>query len=405
MKLPETIRAAFVIARRDFTATVFSKTFLFFLLGPLFPILLGMGMVGIGAQVDRNAKAPPLAVISSVEDFERLTAARTRLAPMVENEPLVELRHVAPEGDVAAQRARLLSNQRDPVMGVLDGGLEAPHLTGAVTGKGRTGRQVSLFVEEARRLAAQPPVENVRMAVTTTRTTSGLEAFRRGVTARVGQTLLFVLTIMLAGMLLSQLIEEKSSKVIEVLAAAVPVDAIFLGKLFAMLATSLVGIAFWVAISASAIDLIKEGGLATLAAPAVGWPAFLVLVLVYFSMSYMLIGATFLGIGGQASTAREVQILSMPVTMGQLVLFGFAAVGVGKPMTGIAIAAAVFPLSSPFAMIARAAEQSALWPHLVALVWQGLWVALILKLAAAIFRRSVLKSGKSRRHWWRRRPA
>jgi len=91
--------------------------------------------------------------------------------------------------------------------------------------------------------------------------------------------------------------------------------------------------------------------------------------------------------------------------MGQLVLFGFAAVGVGKPMTGIAIAAAVFPLSSPFAMIARAAEQSALWPHLVALVWQGLWVALILKLAAAIFRRSVLKSGKSRRHWWRRRPA
>ena len=38
MKLPETIRAAFVIARRDFTATVLSKTFLLFLLGPLFPI-------------------------------------------------------------------------------------------------------------------------------------------------------------------------------------------------------------------------------------------------------------------------------------------------------------------------------------------------------------------------------
>lgn len=46
MKLPETIRAAFVIARRDFTATVLSKTFLLFLLGPLFPILLGMLMVG-----------------------------------------------------------------------------------------------------------------------------------------------------------------------------------------------------------------------------------------------------------------------------------------------------------------------------------------------------------------------
>ena len=43
-------------------------------------------------------------------------------------------------------------------------------------------------------------------------------------------------------MLLSQLIEEKSNKVIEILAAAVPIDSIFLGKLFAMLAMSLVGI-------------------------------------------------------------------------------------------------------------------------------------------------------------------
>ena len=53
-------------------------------------------------------------------------------------------------------------------------------------------------------------------------------------------------------MLLSQLIEEKSNKVIEVLAAAVPVDAIFLGKLFAMLAMSLVGITVWTSAGAAA---------------------------------------------------------------------------------------------------------------------------------------------------------
>ena len=57
MKLPETIRAAFVIAGRDYVATVLRKSFLLFLLGPLFPLMLGVGMVGIGAQVDRNAKA------------------------------------------------------------------------------------------------------------------------------------------------------------------------------------------------------------------------------------------------------------------------------------------------------------------------------------------------------------
>jgi ABC-2 type transport system permease protein len=223
-------------------------------------------------------------------------------------------------------------------------------------------------------------------------------------TARIGQALLFVLTILLAGMLLSQLIEEKSSKVIEVLAAAVPIDAIFLGKLFAMLATSLTGIAMWAIAGAIAIASLASGGVGALPQPAVGWPAFIALILIYFSMSYLLIGATFLGIGAHASTAREVQILSMPVTMAQLVLFGFASLAVGRPNSTEAIAASVFPLSSPFAMIARAAELPDIWPHLLALVWQCLWVAVILRIAGAVFRRSVLKSGKSRRWFWRRKP-
>ena len=44
----------------------------------------------------------------------------------------------------------------------------------------------------------------------------------------------------------------------------------------------------------------------------------------YYAMSYLLIGAAFLGIGAQASTAREVQILSMPITMGQVGLLFLA---------------------------------------------------------------------------------
>jgi ABC-2 type transport system permease protein len=360
-------------------------------------------MVGIGAQVDRNAKSPPVAVIASDQDFELLEAARQRLSPLADSTPLVGLRHVQPAEDVSAQREQLLAAEQSPVIGVLEGGLASPRLSGAVTKKSRTARQVGLFIDEARRMSIQQPLPEVALQVAPTTDTAGLKAFTRSVTGRVGQTLLFVLTILLAGMLLSQLIEEKSSKVIEVLAAAAPVDAIFLGKLFAMLATSLTGIALWAAAGAGAVAIWAIGGAGGLPAPAVGWPIFLALVLIYFSMSYLLIGATFLGIGAQASTAREVQILSMPVTMGQLLLFGFASLGVGRPSSGEAIAAAIFPLSSPFAMIARAAEEPAIWPHLVALAWQGLWVAIILKFAAAVFRRSVLKSGPSRRWPWQRR--
>ena len=60
-------------------------------------------------------------------------------------------------------------------------------------------------------------------------------------------------------------------------------------------------------------------------------------------MSYLLIGSVFLGIGAQASTVREVQTLSMPVTMAQMMIFALASLGVGHPNSASAIAGAVFP--------------------------------------------------------------
>ena len=48
----------------------------------------------------------------------------------------------------------------------------------------------------------------------------------------------FFITLMLSTVLLSNLVEEKSNKVIEVLAAAIPLDAVFLGKMLAMLASA-----------------------------------------------------------------------------------------------------------------------------------------------------------------------
>jgi ABC-2 type transport system permease protein len=145
---------------------------------------------------------------------------------------------------------------------------------------------------------------------------------------------------------------------------------------------------------------VKHGGVATLPTPAVGWTAFLALGVIYFAMNYLLFGAAFLMIGAQASTAREVQTMSMPVTFGQVLIFGFAATAIGNPDSPAALAAAAFPLSSPMTMLARAAQQPDLWPHVVAILWQALWVALILRVGAQLFRKTVLKSGP-RIPWWR----
>jgi ABC-2 type transport system permease protein len=44
-------------------------------------------------------------------------------------------------------------------------------------------------------------------------------------------------------------------------------------------------------------------------------------------------------------------------------------------------------------MLARGAEVPGLWTHALALAWQLLWLVLALRVAAAMFRRAVLKSG------------
>jgi ABC-2 type transport system permease protein len=88
-----------------------------------------------------------------------------------------------------------------------------------------------------------------------------------------------------------------------------------------------------------------------------------------------------------------------------VLIFGFASLAVGTVNSPIAIVGAVFPLSSPLVMLARAAERPELWLHVVAILWQALWVGLIVMLSARLFRRTVLKSGPKRRRWWRRAAA
>ena len=391
-------RAAMVIARRDFSATVLSKTFFFFLLGPLFPLLLGGVFGGIGARVASQTAQPVIAVVMHEREFTALEQARRRLADAAGEDAVVRLAYYAPEPDADAQIRQLLQSSRPPIRAVLTGWFGDPKLIGDVGPDSAVQRQLQLLL----RSSLVPEFPSPELDVTRTPPAAGSMAKDRATTAQLGQMFLFFLTILLAGMLLSQMIEEKSNKIIEVIAAAVPIDAMFLGKLFAMLGACLLGLLVWGSIGVAAAAFFSGGNLSAIPPPAVGWPAFFTLGVIYFSMNYLLLGALFLSIGAQASTAREVQILSMPVTFAQVLIFGFAAVAVGAPNSPGAIFAAAFPLSSPLVMLARAAEDGGLWPHAVALVWQALWVGIILAVGAHLFRRRILQSGPRTGRWFKR---
>jgi len=99
------MRGAFVIGRRDFSATVLSKTFLFFLLGPLFPLIFG-GVFGgiVGGAVGQRDKTS-VAVIAMPADFAPLQSARERLAGAIDNDRVVQLVRVCTSFFAARRRA------------------------------------------------------------------------------------------------------------------------------------------------------------------------------------------------------------------------------------------------------------------------------------------------------------
>tara|TARA_R110001606_G_scaffold53170_7_gene131357 strand:- start:1788 stop:2987 length:1200 start_codon:yes stop_codon:yes gene_type:complete len=386
----ETIRAAFVIARRDFTGIIFSKSFFFFLLGPLFPLGIGIAAGGLGSQVSRDIDNPVIGVAISPEEADLLLATRLRLSQSLGSKALPELVILK---DFSGQEADIISELRSKqsYAAILSGTLAAPVLTGSSGDVQRWRGKIALMAETA---LSQPTAVNITTKFV--EQTSSASERDQLLTAQAGQAILILLTMILAGMVLSNLVEEKTNKIIEILAAAIPMDAIFLGKLFAMLGMALVGIAVWATIGFS-ITLLVGGNLGALPSPAVGWPLFGLLLVLYFSMAYLLLGSLFLGIGAMATTVREVQTLSMPVTMGQLLVFFLAYSSItklGEPMEWFAV---LFPFSSPFAMIARAAQMDNIWQHGLALIWQAIFTMIIIRFSVMLFRRNVMKSGQAAR--------
>ncbi|MBN8843954.1 MAG: ABC transporter permease [Sphingomonadales bacterium] len=409
------IRNMLVIARRDFLAIVATPTFLLFLLAPLF--MIGMGAVGgVGAsQLADSARGKGrIVAIAGPADVEALRAADSRLRDALgrERPPVLEVRLA---GADAADPLAIAREKGSDTYAVLSGPLENPRIVEREAGSG-AGRYLALLASDVLRDRAAGPVAPAKPA---------FEAITNGGTSIAAQQsmgfgavfVIFLMTLLLAGQTVSSLAEEKGNKVIEILAAAVPLESVFLGKLLGMLGVAILFIAFWglvaigggmaFAMQADPATIAAAGkpAAALMVAPASGWPFFIGVGVCYFVMAFLLLGAVFLGVGAQASTVREIQMLSLPITIFQVGMFSLSTAAASAPGTGLAQFAQIFPFSSPFAMAARAATDDAKAVHLLALGWQALWVALIIYLSVRLFRAGVLSGGGGWKFWKRARPA
>lgn len=386
----EIIRAAFVIGRRDFTAIIMSKAFIFFLIGPLFPVLVGVAAGSLGGQIAKEADKPLIGIAMDAASTQKMTDTRKALAKQLGEGWFPELKPLDQAGTANGDdQTAYLADKKNNLVAVVSGSLEKPVLTATPGKADQWDDEIALLAGYA---ASGQSTDLPKLDIRLVKKSAGDAKQTRLLTGQAGQVLVFMLTMLLAGMVLSNLVEEKANKIIEILAASIPMESVFLGKLFAMLAMACLGIVVWTSLGIGALS-IWGPGLPSFPTPAVGWIVFLSLSVIYFALAYLMLGALFLGIGAMAATVREVQTLSMPVTMLQLLNFFFASYTVTKLNQPIEKAAAIFPFSSPFAMIARAAQDPTLWHHGVAIVGQIFFTILTLRLSVHLFKRNVMKSG------------
>ena len=392
------IRQTLTIARRDFIATVFTPTFLLFLLAPV--IMGSFGAVGgLGAQAvaDGGANKARIVAVVDTDDARALHAADVTLRRLYRSdEGPPDLMTVSPDGDGERQVDTLFASKAFDASAVMRGPLVTPRIAYREPSR-RHADYLATLAETALESAATGGRILSHSTIAARKAEPRLSIGGQHQSAFFTVFGLFFLTLMLSGQAVGTMAEERTNKVIEVLAAAVPLESVFLGKLIGMFGVAALFVLFWATVI-SQLGVIWPDFAHVFASigPAVGMPAYIILFAVYFTMAYMLLGAVFLGVGAQASTIREIQMLSLPITVGQVAMFGFASAGAAHPGSWVARAAEIFPLSSPYAMGARAATSPELWPHLIAILWQLLWVAIVITISARAFRRGVLQSGSGK---------
>jgi ABC-2 type transport system permease protein len=211
-----------------------------------------------------------------------------------------------------------------------------------------------------------------------------------------GMLMIFYMTLLLWGVsIMRGVVEEKSSKVVEVLLSSVTSRQLLSGKILGIGAVALTqylvwagtGIVAYFVLASSSLDL--GGGLATLSIGTVF--AFLG----YFVLGYFFYASVFAAMGACSTSDQDMQqfqtVGTIPAVIGLLVSF-YAFTNAD---TAMATVLSLIPPFTPFVMIVRTSVMSPpLWEVALSVVSLLAGIVVMMWLAAKIFRIGILMTGK-----------
>jgi ABC-type Na+ efflux pump permease subunit len=188
--------------------------------------------------------------------------------------------------------------------------------------------------------------------------------------------------------LMTSTIEEKSSRVVEVLLSAVSPMELMTGKLFGHMGANLIGMTIYLV---AGLVVLGAASLLNLLDPML-----IVYLFLFFFIAYFTIGSVFLAIGSAVNELRETQSLMMPVMI-IIMLPWFLWLPISRdPNSTISVVSSFLPPVSSFGMMLRlsSTEPPPAWQVWLSIGVGVLGVYLALWFAARVFRIGILLTGK-----------
>jgi len=258
------------------------------------------------------------------------------------------------------------------------------------------GKQLKL-TEEQRRHLATPINFDAQHTTGEKQASSGLGAF--GLAYALGFILYMAITLYGINVMRS-VVQEKTSRVMELMVAAVKPRSLMAGKILGVGAAGLIQIGVWLAIGAILLAYRDEvlgafgiagGGkaLPPLAADEIA------VILAYFIGGYFFYSAMYAALGAMVSSDQETQQVQLPVTM--LLVIGVLCLTMisNDPRGSTAATMTMIPFWSPILMPMRYTLGGAtLGDIALSLGILALSTALVIRAAAKIYRVGVLMYGK-----------
>lgn len=207
----------------------------------------------------------------------------------------------------------------------------------------------------------------------------------------------YITILMYGQIVLGAVIEEKETRIAEILFSSVRPMTLMLGKLIGVSLVALTQLAIW-GLAFVLLSLVGAGYLASASTP-ITLPSVPPVVFVYFALffllGYFIYSTIYALVGSMVTTAQEGGQLAMPIILLLVVGFYLAYPVLRSPDSNFAFIVSMIPFFSPITMLVRIVSQTPpFWQILLSLLIGYATVLFLIWLAGRIYRTGMLMYGK-----------